>query len=130
MLEARLQKILERYFAELSPLADPQLAASGELCFTDLARRRGVWPEARFSYRAALRTDTHTRALPVQRGAAGRVCVQLAHRSFAPGLEPGAAERYLTVTLSNLASRQPLRAHLYDLGARWGFALVGLERLD
>jgi hypothetical protein len=130
VLEARLQKILQRYFSELSPLADPQLSARGELCFTDLARRRGVWPETRFEYSADVTTETETRALPVQRGAAGRVCVQLAHRSFAPELEPGAAARYLTVTLSNLAARQPLRAHLYDLGARWGFALVGLERVD
>jgi hypothetical protein len=130
VLELRLQKILQRYFSELSALADPQLSASGELCFTDLARSREVWPEARFHYSAAVHAEQQTRAQSVQRGAAGRVCVQLTHRAFAAGMEPGAAERYLTVTISNGASRLPLRAHLYDLGARWGFSLAGLERLD
>ena len=130
VLELRLQKILQRYFSELSALADPQLSASDALCFTDLARRRGVWPEASFRYRAALVTEQQTRVLPVQRAAAGRVCVQLTHRSFAPDVELGAAQRYVTVSISNAASRLPLRAHLYDLGARWGFALAGLERLD
>jgi hypothetical protein len=56
--------------------------------------------------------------------------VQLRHRTFAPELEPGAAARYVTVTIANHAARQPLRAHLYDLGARLGFTLVGLERMD
>lgn len=130
VLELRLQRILRRYFSRLSPLADPQLSASGELCFTDLARRRGVWPDAHFHYTAAVAAEERAHAVAVQPGAAGRVCVQLAHRAFPPGLEPGAAARYVTVTLHNGASREPMRAHLYDLGERWGFALVGLERLD
>jgi hypothetical protein len=39
-----------------------------------------------------------------------------------------AASRYVVVTIANGAAKYPLRAHFYDLGARGGYRLVGIER--
>ncbi|MEY4577750.1 MAG: hypothetical protein RL701_2453 [Pseudomonadota bacterium] len=124
VLEQRLQRILQRYFRTLSPLAEPQLTAANQLCLTDLARRRQVWPESAFQYRASVRDDSGEHASPVQTGAAGQVCVNLTR---APS---SASQRYLTVTIANGATEQPVRVHLYDLGTTLGYSLVGLTRVN
>jgi hypothetical protein len=124
VLEQRLQRILRRYFRTLSPLADPQLTAAGQLCLTDLARRRHVWPEAAFQYSASVRDERGEHAEIVQPSAAGQVCVKLTHDAGAP------TERYLTVTIANGVAEQPVRVHLYDLGGTLGFSVVGLTRAD
>ena len=40
------------------------------------------------------------------------------------------ASRYVVVDVANGQAPGPLRAHLYDLGPRRGFKLVGIERPD
>jgi len=50
--------------------------------------------------------------------------------SVAENAAPDAAERYVVVTVANGVSRYPLRAHFYDLGAKGGYRLVGIERRE
>ena len=133
VLELRLQRILGRYFAELSPLSDPQLTATGQLCLTDLARRRGVWPERAFQYTASVHDHTGAAvigaAAPLRKPLGGGVCVALPELPIAPDVAHDSAQRYFTVTIDNGISRYPVRIHLYDLGAE-GHRVVGLERPD
>lgn len=126
VLEERLQRILVRYFSKLSPLADLEVRDGDRLCATDQARRRRVWPEAAFRYRATIRHADSERDAAVDVAADGGVCVRLPRRPLPASLTAGASEHYLTVTIANRAARSPLVAHLYELST--GFRLVGLER--
>jgi hypothetical protein len=118
----RLQRILQRYFARLSPLADVRVVGH-ELCAVDLSRQAGVYPQRAYRYRAS-RSDGAERSLPlpVRQSGPQRVCVQLG-----PGSDRRSAE-YFTLEIHNGATAGPLQAHLYDLGARRGYRLVGLTR--
>jgi hypothetical protein len=127
VLEGRLQKILERYLLELSPLADARVEGD-TLVVTDLARRRAVRPSSAFAYRAVAATPRGAVTVRPALEDAGKVRVALAHGAFSNGVAVDDAERYVVVTIDNGASRYPLRAHLYDLGAGRGFRLVGIER--
>ena len=51
-LVERRDAILRRYLTRLSPLADVQATADGQVCATDLARRAHVAPAPRFRYSA------------------------------------------------------------------------------
>jgi len=130
VLELRLQRILERYFSQLSPLAQPEITSEAQLCLTDLARRRHVWPEARFNYTASRHDVISESGVPVQLDVDGpaRVCLPLAHRDVASDVPADAAERYVMLTVHNGAARHPVIVHLYDLGPSAGFRVVGLER--
>jgi hypothetical protein len=128
VLEARLQRILERYLFVLSPLADARIEGKTSLVLADLARRRGLRPERAFRYRARASGQRVSAPLSVRVEPGGALRVELTHRRFARGVPPDDASRYLVVTLDNGASRYPLRVHLYDLGAGQGFRVVGLER--
>jgi len=127
-LYVRLQRILHRYFARVSPLADVALRGN-ELCARDLSRSARVYVESAYRYRA-LRTDhaQNTRPLPVRNVDQDFVCVPLGSSSVTRGLAYDAPTRYLTVEIHNGAARAPLQAHLYDLGPQLGYRLVGLER--
>lgn len=123
VLEQRLRRIVARYFAQLSPLADPVLEAPTSLCMTDLARRRGLLPNEAFRYRAEVQREGEVRrALLVTMHEAGRVCVSLPAPDAAPQ-----SPRYVVVALDNGQSRYPVLVHLYDQGSA-GMKLVGLER--
>jgi hypothetical protein len=123
-LAKRRDKILRRYFARLSPVTD--LAVSGDaLCGVDLARRSGLFPAAAFAYRAQAAGRPDPR---VAVEADGRICLALTHRPGLDGRRDDDPERYLIVRLNNGQAAGTLRAHLYDLGAERGFALVGIER--
>jgi hypothetical protein len=56
------------------------------------------------------------------------VCLDIAHESFPEGTAPDAAERYVVVDITNGYAPGPLRVHLYDLGERDGYRVVGIER--
>jgi hypothetical protein len=108
----------------LSPLGEVHVESGDRLCALDLARSRGVGGAGvHFAYSA--HTDDGT-PLPVAVGAEGAVCVALPRTQPVPR-EP-LAPRYRGVALDNGAARAPLLAHLYDLGARGGYRLVGVER--
>lgn len=128
----RQRNILERYFAELSPIAD--VAVSGaELCGRDLARWRAVYPAADFKYSATVYAGEalDKRSAPAVRPATdGGVCVTLPHIADDGGAADDAPSRYAVVDVGNGKAKGPLRAHLYDLGPKRGFRLVGVERPD
>lgn len=125
VLRGRLARILRRYLTRLSPLADVRIVRGNELCVVDLARLAAVRPAAQFRYRA--RTE-RLGPLPLVPSEHGRVCVTLSHIANEGGAADDAPERYVTIRLENGVARGPLVTHLYDLGPRRGFRLVGLER--
>lgn len=130
VLQRRLRLILERYFARLSPLADPVLATPNRLCLTDLARRRGVWPAARFRYAAQLQAASGlNRPVHLQPQAAGGVCLDLPPQPLAATIPTTSPERYVTLRIANGVARNPLLIYLYDLGSS-GYRIAGLERRD
>lgn len=68
VLEQRLRKIVNRYLTVLSPIAD--LKVEGDrLCGVDLARRRGVRPDADYTYT--------TNGVPVEVLPEGRLCMRI-----------------------------------------------------
>jgi len=128
VLEQRLQRILERYLTVLSPLTDPRIEEGGVLVLTDLARARAVKPPQGFAYRARLSTPDGEVRLSLRAEAGGTVRIPLPPHAVAAGVPLDDARRYRVVTVDDGAARYPLRVHLYELGAKRGFRLVGLER--
>jgi hypothetical protein len=130
VLERRLQRILERYFSRLSPLAEPRVEGPRTLCLLDLARRRNVAPSFEFEYEARLRTG-HTRTpLAVQSRPGGDVCLALPPHAPDGGAADDDPSRYAIVLIANHFAKYPLAVHLYDLGPVRGLRIVGLERLE
>lgn len=131
-LLARQRKVLRRYFAKLSPIADLTVTPAGELCGVDLGRKTAVFADRDYAYRAAVFTGESLTPgpAPAVRGGGddGSVCLSLSHRMDDGGPAPDAPERYVVVDITNGVAPGPLRAHLYDLGPRGGFRLVGIER--
>jgi hypothetical protein len=132
-LLARQRRILERYFENLSPVSDVAVEGGSNLCAVDLARRAAVFAPGKFRYMATpyegvkfARGD----AQGMQVGAGGRVCAPLHHFAADEGERDDSPARYVVVDIENGQSKYPLRAHLYDLGPRRGFRLVGVERPD
>jgi hypothetical protein len=121
-LLARRFEILKRYLTVLSPIS--QLGTSGDqLCGVDLARKTGVVPDERKSYRVAIhRGDTTSTSVTIHTSDRGKLCVELQHAA------PDADSNYLVAEIWNGYAPGTLRAHLYDLGAGKGFRLVGVER--
>jgi hypothetical protein len=129
----RQQAILKRYLSRLSPIADVAVGAQTELCGVDLARRTGVAPAGSFRYAAAVYTgeDLAARAQPAVRPAPdGGVCLSLPHVADDGGAPDDAPSRYVVVDVTNGHAPGALRAHLYDLGPKRGYKLVGIERPD
>ncbi len=123
--------ILKRYFAKLSPVGEMKTSATGELCGTDLARYAGVFDDASFRYVAKVYTGASFTAAgdaPVRAEKDGNLCVTVAHRATDGGIPDNDASRYVVVDLANGQAPGILRAHLYDLGPKKGFVLVGVER--
>lgn len=127
VLEQRLERIVSRYFAYLSPLADPRLEPGNQLCLTDLFARR-TRGSTSFRYQARLAARGAERVLPVQVHQAGEVCLVLPHLSPEGGTKSDDPSRYVVVGIDNGQSRHALGVHLYDLGPESGFRIVGLER--
>jgi len=128
VLEGRLQRILERYLLVLSPLAQLEVRGGNSLCATDWARRRELRPAASFRYAATLENAGQSRPLSVKAAPRGALCLSLPHVAPEGAVRADDPARYVVVTIANGASAHPLRAHLYDLGPKAGYRLVGLER--
>ena len=131
-LIARRDIILRRYFSKLSPVTDLK-ADNDELCGVDLARKTGVFPAPDFRY--AARQYAGAAFAPRASGAVrvtdeGGTCVPLTHFAADGGEADDSPGRYLVVDVTNGVAPGPLRAHLYDLGPKRGFVLVGIERPD
>jgi hypothetical protein len=128
----RRDAILRRYLSRLSPIA--QLSIQGvQLCGIDLARRAHLIPREISSIRAnyaGVDLSASQRTLRVTGDADGRLCVELVHVASDGGVVDGDASRYVMVDVLNGYAPGPLRVHLYDLGPKRGFLLVGIERLD
>jgi len=127
----RRRVILERYFSRLSPVANLHVEGGTRLCGTDLARKNAVFPAAKLRHLATAYAGVgleNQSSPPVKADADGRVCVELSHSQPDGGEADGSLARYVIADLQNGQAPGPLRAHLYDLGPRRGFQLVGVER--
>ena len=113
-LEGRLARILDRYLSRLSPIADVKIDGDS-ICGVDLAMLRGVRPASAFRFTATIVGGT---SLATTTSDGARVCVKVPH---------AADGAYIRVAIEDGFAKNPLVAHVYDLGAR-GFALAGLER--
>ncbi|HKO93333.1 MAG TPA: hypothetical protein VJU61_19395, partial [Polyangiaceae bacterium] len=129
ILERRLERIVNRYFAQLSPLADPRPEAGSKLCLTDLARRRAPGSSS-FRYRARLRAQGAEREVAVEVHDAGDLCLALPHVAARGGARDDDPSRYVVVGIENGQAEYALGVHLYDLGPENGFRVVGLERSE
>lgn len=131
VLIGRQRMILHRYFAKLSPVTSLVLEGANRLCGVDLARRTRVYPDDEFRYRATMyagdRLERHA-AVKVEAAEDGSVCLTLPHHAPDGGAASDAASRYTVLDIENGQAPGPARAHLYDLGPRAGYRLVGLER--
>jgi hypothetical protein len=130
VMEARLEKILARYLARLSPIADLRVDGGSRLCGVDLARARSVPAESSYHYAASLAVEdaAPSRTVPVVTGNHGEICLDLPHVAADGGPADDARGRYVTVRIGNGVATGALAAYLYDLGPTRGFQLVGIER--
>ncbi|MBX3228918.1 MAG: hypothetical protein KIT84_41695 [Labilithrix sp.] len=109
-LLARQRKVLRRWLAIASPLADLEVLGTS-LCAVDLARRSKTWESFRYGA-TALVGDGLDRSVPlvVDVREDGRVCV------------PVPSDAYTVIDLTNGVAKRPLRAHVA------GKKVVGIER--
>jgi len=128
-LIARRDIILRRYLTRLSPIADLRVAEDS-LLGVDLARRTRVVPNEPALRASLYRTDRYVSAgsAVVRSFPDATLSVALPHQAPDGGANDDDPSRYLVVDISNGYASGPLRAHLYDLGPRRGFRLVGVER--
>jgi hypothetical protein len=129
-LSARRRAILRRYLNRVSPIARV-IASEQGVCGLDLARLTGTVPNEEMSFRAYLYRgeDLEPAAKPsFRRAPAPQVCVDIPHAALPASLAPNAPERYVVLDITNGYAPGPLRVHLYDLGARGGYRLAGIER--
>jgi len=125
VLVERQRRILVRYLARRSPLADVHGDAD-QLCAVDLARLRGVFPAERFRYTVVERGVGAPSSLVATPSPAGVVC--FTPRPSAPaGLSDDDDRRAVIFEVRNGTSAGPLEIHAVDLGAR-GVRVVGLLR--
>jgi hypothetical protein len=129
-LITRRDRILRRYFSELSPIADLHVRGDA-LCGTDLRLASRVGSDAeptKMTARVRLgEAVTAVGSAHVQRTPAGRLCIDLGpHR--VPEADRSASPHYVIVEIHDGYARTPLRAHLYDLGRSTALRLVGIER--
>lgn len=132
-LITRRDIILKRYFKNLSPIGELAMSPEGELCGTDLARYSHVFDDGAFTYAAKVFTGPRfapSGSATVRAEKDGGLCVTIPHRAADGGVPEGDATRYVVVDIANGQAPGVLRAHLYDLGPKKGFAFVGVERPD
>jgi hypothetical protein len=130
ILQGRLDAILRYYLSAYSPITDLKVEGDA-LCGVDLAKRRAIRPGADFHFAAALRTevdasDARTKPLAVTTRGDAEVCVALPHVAADGGSADDAPGRYVVVKLTDGVAREPLEAHLYDLGPARGYRLAGI----
>jgi hypothetical protein len=129
VLAARRDKILARYFSEVSPLTAPTLVPDGDgvlLCLRDLAAETGVAPPSGRDYAARGWLGLERAPVEVSMHAGGRgPCVTLP----ATGVASEGAATYVMVEVraGTRDARAALEVHLYQTGAAT-YRVVGLER--
>lgn len=132
-LIVRRDIILKRYLSKLSPIGELKMNPAGDLCGVDLARYSHVFDDHVFRYGAKVFTGASfapSGDAQVRAEDDGNVCVTIPHRAADGGAADGDASRYVIVDIANGHAGGVLRAHLYDLGPKRGFTLVGIERPD
>ena len=143
ILLGRRDKLLRRWFRQLSPLTRPHLeptldGGGTRLCRRDLALYAGLVPRAHRPYRKrawVVQPPSASEPTPVDLGAMSarapdNVCVELPR---VPGATRAAAA-YLVVDVTGLdgptdEDARPARVHLYQIGPN-EYRIVGLERPD
>jgi hypothetical protein len=120
ILEARLERILERYLTRLSPLDNVHIEEKSLLCATDPARRRHVRDDSSFRYDARSPSGQILATAPRDDGS---VCVALP-----PPAADDSAPQYRVVSISNGVAQGVLAVHLYDLGPTRGYHVAGVDR--
>ncbi len=134
---ARREKILRRWFRNLSPLAEPTLhegERGTELCLRDLSVEAGIVnPDTRLYSKHGWRHVRRRKLREVEVGAPRRgsndaVCVGLPDIDWASLDDPA----YLIIDVTGLNGREddksrPARVHLYQFG-EGRYAIVGLQR--
>jgi len=138
ILRGRREKILRRWFENLSPLTHPRIARAedggAELCMQDLAVTGGIAPAElrRYVGRAFVTRNLEPSPLPALRATGNpdaHVCARLPEVPGASEGEPG----YLVVDVAGItgddpeAEIHPARLYLYHRGAD-RYRIVGLER--
>lgn len=120
--------ILRRYFSRLSPVTD--LSTEGDrLCAVDLARRTRSWPEGDFHYRAEVGAlGSAPKGASVEPSEDGKLCVRVPSLGTASTAADDDPSRYRVLRVWNGVAAGALDVHLYDLGARGGLRVVGIER--
>jgi hypothetical protein len=129
-LIGRRDAILRRYLSRLSPITDLRIEQD-RLLGLDLARKIRIVPSDTGSVqaRAYSGADYRPAGVPaVHDLGQGAIAIDLAHGVPDGGPPDQDPSRYLVVDVFSGAASGPLRAHLYDLGPKRGFRLVGLER--
>lgn len=135
VLIGRRDKLLRRYFAQLSPLAHPEVVRAGagsQLCVRDLAVYSRITAKSSRTYAARAWQGTEARPLTapgVRTAGKDRVCAQLPAIAGASEASP----RYLIVDIAAGSpggdDPGPLRVHLYQLGTK-AYRVVGVQRPD
>jgi hypothetical protein len=126
VLVERQRRILVRYLGKLSPIGEVRAAGSDQICATDFARLRSVFPATAFHYTVTERGAGQRIALPAEAAAGGAFCFRtqpVVTGSFTDG-DPA---RIVTFEVRNGTGAAPLVIHGYDLGQR-GMRVVGLSR--
>jgi hypothetical protein len=127
-LEARLEKVLDRYLTRLSPIGQLAVEGNNALWGVDLARMRNVRPPDAFRYVAELHGENGAgMSVPVVTDADGKLRIDLPHVARADG-DATESGRYVVVKIWNGVAKAPLEAHLYDLGPTAGYRLAGVLR--
>ncbi len=126
IMQARLDKILQRYLLRLSPIADVRLDGEDTLCGTDLAEMRRLRAPTSFMYRVSWQRSA---PIPITLRPGGKVCLGLPHPVRFGVIPYNDPQRYVKITITDGVAKGPLVVHLYDLD-RLGYRLVGVERPD
>ncbi len=120
ILEARLERILDRYLTRLSPLDNVHVEEESLLCATDPARKRRLRDVSLFRYDARASSGETLSTTPRDDGS---VCVALP-----PPAADDRSPQYRVVSITNGVAQGALAVHLYDLGPTRGYRVAGVER--
>ena len=125
ILLERQRLIFERYFSKLSPIGDVR-SEGDKICATDFSRKRSVYVDTAYHYRATQHGNGKATELTVIPAEEGELCVQPTSMANQDGAEDDPRRR-VTIELRNGTRAGPLVIHAYDLGAK-GLKVVGLTR--
>jgi hypothetical protein len=126
VLVERQRRILVRYLGRLSPLGEIRAGPSNQICATDFARLRGVFPAETFRYAIVERGAGTQLALRPEVADDGAVCFT-PRPVVAANLADTDRRRIVTFEIHNGSRAGPLVIHAYDLGLR-GMRVVGATR--